>query len=32
LGAARAKWRGQGLSPHEVSQQVRDLIARMGWL
>jgi len=32
LGLARAKWRAQGLSPREVSQQVRDLIVRMGWL
>ena len=32
LGTARAKWRAQGLSPAQVSQQVRDLIARMGWL
>jgi precorrin-2 dehydrogenase/sirohydrochlorin ferrochelatase len=32
LGAARAKWRSQGLSPHEVSQQVRDLVTEMGWL
>src|SRR5689334_17720271 len=32
LGLARAKWRAQGLSPKEVSQQVRDLIVRMGWL
>jgi precorrin-2 dehydrogenase/sirohydrochlorin ferrochelatase len=32
LGLARAKWRAQGLSPREVSQHVRDLIARMGWL
>ena len=32
LGAARAKWRSQGLSPHEVSEQVRGLIAQMGWL
>src|SRR3954470_11652526 len=32
LGMARAKWRAQGLSPADVSQQVRDLIARMGWL
>ena len=32
LGAARAKWRSQGLSPPEVSRQVRELIARMGWL
>ena len=32
LGAARAKWRSQGLSPPEVSRQVRELIVRMGWL
>jgi precorrin-2 dehydrogenase/sirohydrochlorin ferrochelatase len=32
LALARAKWRAEGLSPHEVSQNVRDLIARMGWL
>ena len=32
LGQARAKWRSQGLSPREVSQNVRDMIARMGWL
>ena len=32
LGAARARWRGQGLSPSQVSQHVRDLIARNGWL
>jgi precorrin-2 dehydrogenase/sirohydrochlorin ferrochelatase len=32
LGLARAKWRAQGLSPREVSQQVRELIVRMGWL
>ena len=32
LGLARAKWRSQGLSPREVSQNVRDMIARMGWL
>ena len=32
LGAARAKWRSQGLSPNEVSRHVRELIARMGWL
>jgi precorrin-2 dehydrogenase/sirohydrochlorin ferrochelatase len=32
LGAARAKWRSQGLSPHEVSRHVRELIAQMGWL
>src|ERR1700689_3994542 len=32
LGAARPKWRSQGLSPREVSQHVRELIVRMGWL
>jgi precorrin-2 dehydrogenase/sirohydrochlorin ferrochelatase len=32
LGAARAKWRSQGLTPYEVSQQVRELVIRMGWL
>ena len=32
LSAARAKWRSQSLSPGQVSQNVRDLIARMGWL
>jgi precorrin-2 dehydrogenase/sirohydrochlorin ferrochelatase len=32
LGLARAKWRAQGLSMSQVSQNVRDLIARMGWL
>jgi hypothetical protein len=32
LGMARAKWRAQGLSPGEVSQHVRELIMRMGWL
>jgi precorrin-2 dehydrogenase/sirohydrochlorin ferrochelatase len=32
LSQARAKWRAQGLSPREVSQQVRELIVRMGWL
>ena len=32
LGLARAKWRSEGLSPREVSHNVRDLIARMGWL
>src|SRR5688572_26626293 len=32
LGVARAKWRSDGLSPSQVSQNVRDLIARMGWL
>ena len=32
LGTARAKWRSQGLSPHEVSRQVREMVQRMGWL
>jgi precorrin-2 dehydrogenase/sirohydrochlorin ferrochelatase len=32
LGAARARWRSQGLSPREVSLHVRELIVRMGWL
>ena len=32
LGAARAKWRSQGLSPHEVSRQVREMVLQMGWL
>jgi precorrin-2 dehydrogenase/sirohydrochlorin ferrochelatase len=32
LGTARAKWRAQGLSPGEVSEQVREMVARMGWL
>ncbi len=32
LGLARARWRAQGLSPAEVSRQMRELIARMGWL
>jgi hypothetical protein len=32
LGVARAKWRSQGLAPHEVSQHVRELIGKMDWL
>jgi precorrin-2 dehydrogenase/sirohydrochlorin ferrochelatase len=32
LGMARAKWRSEGLSPRDVSQNVRDMISRMGWL
>lgn len=32
LGLARAKWRSEGLSPTQVSQKVRDMIAAMGWL
>jgi precorrin-2 dehydrogenase/sirohydrochlorin ferrochelatase len=32
LGLARAKWRAEGLSPTQVSQNVRDLIVMRGWL
>ena len=32
LSQARARWRSEGLSPAEVSRQVRRLIERMGWL
>ena len=32
LGLARAKWRAEGLSPSQVSQNVRDMIVAMGWL
>jgi precorrin-2 dehydrogenase/sirohydrochlorin ferrochelatase len=32
LGLARARWRSEGLTPGEVSANVRELIARMGWL
>ncbi len=32
LSLARARWRSQGLSMAEVSQQVRDMISAMGWL
>lgn len=32
LGLARAKWRAEGLSPGQVSQNVREMLARMGWL
>lgn len=32
LGTARAKWRAAGLSPSQVSEHVREMIARMGWL
>lgn len=32
LGQARARWRSEGLSPHQVSENVRALLARMGWL
>ena len=29
---ARARWRSEGLSPAQVSQNVRDMLVRMGWL
>jgi precorrin-2 dehydrogenase/sirohydrochlorin ferrochelatase len=32
LSLARAKWRSRGLTPAEVSRQVRDMIVEMGWL
>jgi len=32
LGAARARWRSEGLPPHQVSQHVRELVMQMGWL
>ena len=32
LGAARARWRSEGLLPHEVSRHVRELVVQMGWL
>ncbi|HUE64729.1 MAG TPA: NAD(P)-dependent oxidoreductase [Rhizomicrobium sp.] len=32
LGTARAQWRSQGLSPNEVSQNVREMVVQMGWL
>jgi siroheme synthase (precorrin-2 oxidase/ferrochelatase) len=32
LGLARAKLRAEGMSPSQVSQNVRELIVRMGWL
>ncbi len=32
LGQARARWRSEGLSPAQVSQNVRDMLVRMGWL
>jgi len=32
LRQARARWRAEGLTPSEVSQKVRDMIAAMGWL
>jgi precorrin-2 dehydrogenase/sirohydrochlorin ferrochelatase len=32
LGQARARWRSEGLTSAQVSQRVRALVARMGWL
>jgi hypothetical protein len=32
LGLARAKWRAEGLSMAQVSQNVREMLVRMGWL
>ena len=32
LGSARATWREDGLSPSEVSQNTRELVAKKGWL
>jgi precorrin-2 dehydrogenase/sirohydrochlorin ferrochelatase len=32
LSKERARFRSQGLSPGEVSQKVRDLVAEKGWL
>jgi precorrin-2 dehydrogenase/sirohydrochlorin ferrochelatase len=32
LALARAKWRAEGLSMSQVSQNVRDMVAAMGWL
>jgi precorrin-2 dehydrogenase/sirohydrochlorin ferrochelatase len=32
LGLARARWRAEGLSPTDVSRNVRAMIAQMGWL
>jgi precorrin-2 dehydrogenase/sirohydrochlorin ferrochelatase len=32
LSQARARWRSEGLSPAQVSENVRGLVARMGWL
>lgn len=32
LSAARAGWRDDGLSPPQVSQNTRDLVARKAWL
>lgn len=32
LSAARSGWREDGLSPNQVSQKTRDLVAKKGWL
>src|SRR6185437_1782033 len=32
LSAARSGWREDGLSPNQVSQNTRDLVAKKGWL
>ncbi|MCP5410839.1 MAG: siroheme synthase [Alphaproteobacteria bacterium] len=32
LSMARARWRSEGLSTGQVSENVRELLARMGWL
>jgi precorrin-2 dehydrogenase / sirohydrochlorin ferrochelatase len=32
LRLARARWRSEGLTPAQVSEQVRAMIAREGWL
>jgi precorrin-2 dehydrogenase/sirohydrochlorin ferrochelatase len=32
LGTARAGWRSQGLAPAQVSENLRGMVARMGWL
>jgi precorrin-2 dehydrogenase/sirohydrochlorin ferrochelatase len=32
IGSARATWRDDGLSPSQVSQNTRDLVAKKGWL
>lgn len=32
LGRSRAGWRAAGISPHDVSQRSRTLIAEKGWL
>lgn len=32
IGSVRAAWRDDGLSPAQVSQNTRDLVAKKGWL